>query len=397
MSRPFLLNHNMALSGHASDLDLVSILRAINGNSGNSVIAEGLCVQLGLTAPPVGPANIFDFDPADIDYQTTNRDYTHVVLILQDHINAAFNTVDWSPLVRALGQLTLPLVVVSLGCNGPVGATPEEVVSGLSPQLIAFVRFLGVRAVSIGTRGLVTARVLRLLGVENHAVVGCPSYFLHGAGRRVNEVSADAEGPVLAGGLFANAEDRDVHFMLQSELGLIETLAGSRITHLAKISELRARYPGYLRTLLQAGLAGRLEFFVNPAAWRRRILDLKPAVSVGTRVHGAIQALNSGVPAFVTAGDLRAREMCELFGIPRAHIGGTQGKSVADLRRMASTDVLNAVYDDRYARFVAWLTEAGLGPVGGSGVGGISHWEWVKIRSKPLADRVDGLLRHLEG
>jgi hypothetical protein len=65
---------------------------------------------------------------------------------------------------------------------------------------------------------------------------------------------------------------------------------------------------------------GRKKLFLEPSSWNKWLKRLahsrKPVFYCGTRVHGMIQALVSGIPGVLLAGDSRALEIASLYGFP---------------------------------------------------------------------------------
>ena len=89
---------------------------------------------------------------------------------------------------------------------------------------------------------------------------------------------------------------------------------------------------------------GRKKLFLEPKKWNEWLSQWahcgKPLFYCGTRVHGMIQALVSGIPGVLLAGDSRALEMASLYGIPL--VLGACLEDVPDI--VASHDYSNLFY-----------------------------------------------------
>ncbi len=357
--RPFFLNHNLSLRGVVASLD--EALSDINGNTGNSYIAYAVARALSLTDPPHGIANIFQCDPTSIDFDLVNREYTHAFLILQDHLGPSWNSVNWPSLSGIIKRIKIPLVVFSLGMRAALDWSVKDVVEGLSPAAADFFRLLDRQAVSIGIRGSITAEVLSRMGIKNFAIVGCPTYFEAGPGRRVEKAVFSDDLRIGALGGFANQYAHDPIFVLQSEEAILQALLGKRPLRPDEIRHLASTYPDYTKSLVAAAREGRTRFFIDIPSWKRFVTE-SIDLGAGTRMHGSTLCLNVGRPVIVTAGDFRAREMCALFGIPHYDAAGLTYTPLTELVDMAAVDELNARYDALYDGFTGWLVACGLTP-----------------------------------
>jgi hypothetical protein len=388
--RPYFLNHNLSLRGHNARLS--DVLDDINANSGNSYICFALCRLLGLRAPPDGIANLFTARHVDVD--AINHSHTHVLLALQDHIGPSRNGLDWERLTGIIEQIRIPLIVFSLGVCG-VGSTPRNVAATLEPAAIRFFRVLGEKAVSIGVGGSLTAETLDALGIANYAVVGCPSYFEAGPGRRIAKNNAVVDSARIAAmGLFSNRNTAHATFLLQSERALLHALYDVSPLSPDSVREIVTAGPAYRDYVVAAIRARRIHFSPNVSRWKgflRGRFDL----GIGTRLHGAMMCLNVGIPVVVTARDMRAQEMCSLFGVSHYPGYDLYDHSVDELVDMAQVYQVNRRYDGLYNGFMQWLGNCGL-PMGRHCLADFLEWPWTTLEpvSQPSADkRVRNALR----
>ena len=288
-----------------------------------------------------------------------------ILLNLQDHLRADFPDEPYQVayrLLRSLESISAPLIVFSLAANALEGSS-RDVARQLSPDKLRFFEYLIERAASIGARGDFTAGVLEKLGATNVGVVGCASYFESGEGRSVRPVETESNKDLALTGDFRLVHGSErVQYFLQGdhEWPLIDV--GYMPDELWRRREPQRRP---LRNesdidVVRALADGRASFFTDLKAWKRHVAATCSAV-VGSRLHAAILALNAGVAAAVTNPDARARESCEFFGIPWLAHEQTLGKGPAEVARLCAVDRLNELYPRRYAAFVEWLRENGLG------------------------------------
>jgi hypothetical protein len=334
-----------------------AVMSAVNHNTGNSYIP--CAVLKGLLGSDYrlkvfsGINNIWQPRLARHADQI-NDGHSHALLFMQDQIRDDNDFNYWDDLNKLIENIQIPIVVFSLGANSLTGAD-LEVHSKLAPGLVRFLKLLSDRTRELGIRGEFTADVLTKLGITNFRVTGCPSYFECGPGRRVAKPPWKPNANIIATGLFSTAEHSRVHYVLQSEPVLIKALlSNSSALEPEDVEKLNANYPGYRDCVTQAFHNKRVSVFFDPEQWTS-FLKQGFAFCVGTRLHGAIAALNAGVPALVTNGDMRAKEVTDFFKIPlRAGICGLNFEP-QDLYEQCDINALNERYDTVFENYCAWL------------------------------------------
>lgn len=355
--RPFILNHNLSLHG-SSRRSIDESLIDMNTNSGNSYITYSILKILSLPKHPTGVVNIFTCNPLEIDFDAINAEHTHAFIVFQDHLGSDWNHVNWTNLSYIVSRIKIPIVVFSLGVR-TMNATPAEVAESLSPDAVKFFQLLASKAVSIGIRGGITAEVMDALGIRNYSIVGCPTYFEAGRARQVIKKKIDEDSKVAGLGVFANKFITSPEYILQSELDLLHALYDMRVSKYKGVELFSVAQRGFQISILAALLDRRVHFFPDMVKWKK-FMKSGFHLAAGSRMHGAILALNVGCPVLITAGDMRAREMCSLFRIPHYPGIGLYDYPLDELESMASVDEINVAYDSLYSRFHEWLVGCGL-------------------------------------
>jgi hypothetical protein len=381
--RPFILNHNLCLAAPPdASACLETALQAVNGNSGNSIITHALAHFLPLQKVE-GAANIWnEATISGIDAARINAEHTHIFFIFQDQIQQRTAHYPWSALTELLERFTIPVIPFSLGANA-VEQTPKDVASALTLEQVRFFKTLAEKSPSLGVRGMFTAEVLEQIGIKNSAMVGCPTFFLSGPGHTVKKPRFDPEKPIAATGLFSCMDSRQLHYFLQDEAFFFNAMYGGGENGGADRSILQTNYHGYSLCALKAFFSGRMHFFFSPDRWTNTLKSGHFSFAAGTRVHGAIMALNAGIPALCTSGDMRSQEMCALFNIPHRP-GITAGDfSPEELYGMINLGPLNANRPQLYARFMDWLNGMGL-PAHYTADTPEKHWDIQELQPLPL-------------
>ena len=344
---PFLVNSNFC---HTQEdcATLPAFLNNISGNTGNSYIAYAIYkILFGRVVPLPEIKNLWTWDFANQNelVEKINAEHSHVLFSLQDQIRLKLSyhiQPDWKRINQFLEKLKKPFVVFSLGANAFPG-DEKDWYTHLQPEFVRFLHILAAHTTSLGVRGEETAAILRKLGILNVEAVGCPTYFEMGANR-----PALVKKPLTPydRALGANPWAR----VLQDEKDLIDFLYFSNeLSHAAHVT------PAELFQTTQ----GQCRCFAGIEAWKEFVSHY--AFSLFGRMHGGILAINSGVPSVITNADLRAQEMCTLFGIPLRP--GLQPNEHIWRQIYEETDfsALNQRYPALYTRFMNWLAQQGLG------------------------------------
>jgi hypothetical protein len=85
-------------------------------------------------------------------------------------------------------------------------------------------------------------------------------------------------------------------------------------------------------------------------------------LAIGTRFHGSVIAINSGVPAILTNGDIRTKELSDYLNIPhRPDLWKTsQAINLRELHENTDFSGINSSYPDLYQNYRNWLLENGI-------------------------------------
>lgn len=340
----------------------------IFGNTGNSYITSALLSCLGSGPEHLTPANslpsIFQRRIGADEAERINAQHTHIVLTAQDYLRADWPEEIFATALYNLRQTGLPLITHSLGANA-FGGRDDELHTRLSEPQIAFFKEVAERSTSIAVRGEYTADVLTRMGIRNFSVTGCPTHFVKGSGRQFVKRPWDPNKGVGVAGYFTHSEHRQLHYYFQDERLFAKALYfdddhdETDFKHYSTHFFDHPQYHPFTRQVLLALSEGRASLFADMRLWES---DLAARVNlvVGTRVHGAIMALNADVPAIVTNGDMRATEMCELFGIPHFPKGLPEDVSLRQLFESYDYSAMSVRYEGLLRGWNDWLKRVGL-------------------------------------
>lgn len=333
-------------------------------NTGNMFIGRAVQKQLKYESAGFG----YSISPEKLE-----NDYQHIVIAASNFLHHKF---DFGSMADFIEKTTLPVTMIGLGAQSPdVGLDAKKIPDG-TMRLLSIV---SERSKSISVRGYYTAQVLNNLGFKNIRVTGCPAIYSNciddlkidtkdfsevkdiviNGSRNVTEHSFDPiAAKVVESELISYAVKNKVDFVLQNETEEIEILNNKTIT-LKRIDSILTRLgcsvksKTYLSYIKKHG-----KVFFEIKDWLDFIKNKD--FSFGTRFHGNIAALLSGVPAVVIVHDSRTREMCELLHMPHIHVNKLQALSVRNLYEGANFDEFRLAYNSMFAKYIEFLNENNL-------------------------------------
>lgn len=347
------LNSNICFPAEGG-INFDTFMNNINYNTGNSYITYSVIKSLfGKFQQVDDIKNLWFYQPTQIEIDRINSEYSKVILILQDNLRLFDSYLHhdiYAGLANFFRKLKIPIVVFSLGSNC-FDKNWRSLKDGLNKNLVSLLRIIADNTVSFGIRGDFTSEILNSLGIKNHQVIGCPSYFEMGRNRVINKPNLKPDFTVLSGGNFSHKSHNDIFYVLQDESLLIKSIAfpNERL--------LRKDFDSIGEVLTSAYLHNKVAVFSSMDRWKE--FDKRFDFYIGSRVHGAIMAMNAGLPAIVTNGDTRAEEMCNYFGIPQM----TNLSDECDLRMLYedyNVDTVNKKYNHLYDNYVGWIKSNGL-------------------------------------
>jgi hypothetical protein len=232
--------------------------------------------------------------------------------------------VDYTAVVNMLRHVKIPIVVLGLSVED-LALRPEDV----HPSAIGLATVLNERAALFGVRALSTQRWLANLGLLNAIPLGCPSIHLYS--NSVLSISPpDAEpGEQLfatGGYLFRDRERTKqlvqlfrgtrANYVLQDEVFYLPSSVLARMTFSAARMEFGAEEINAIaRQEIDLALPFQRYFMFDDMNCWRQCLSWHD-VYVGDRFHGAVAALQAGIPAVVICKDVRSLELASFYDLP---------------------------------------------------------------------------------
>ena len=301
-------------------------LAQTGGNTGNQLIAYGLL------KPLIFEEVAWDFR---IGPERVSAEYDLILIAAANFLFPGFN---FGGMADFIERTDLPVAIVGVGAQSK-DYSPRI---ALQPGTERLMRVVAERAPIIGVRGSFTAEVLAEMKIHNVQTVGCPSYYMNGAGGALSREGRLSEKPKVAvnasrdvfghafdaqkmrevvSGLIKEAIRYDGIFVAQTEREEMILADGAGVDEtdaaLEKLSHVFADFIPDARSL-KSWAKDHSRVYWSVEQWIEDMRDID--LVVGTRFHGAMAALLAGTPAFVYCHDTRTREMSEFLGVPSANI-----------------------------------------------------------------------------
>ncbi|WP_411906077.1 polysaccharide pyruvyl transferase family protein [Rhizobium mayense] len=296
--------------------------KGIGLNTGNMMFTAAIYDQIDAELVQVD----YDFDPSYV-----NSTFDALVIPAANWLGIHS---DWDWLVSQIEEVEIPVVTVGIGAQAPNSRLDTVDWNDSSVRLA---RVLASKAPYLSTRGHYTTSCLQRLGILNVITTGCPSIYrqfprvvgqpatgnLVIQSTRYGITKSFAEKPSVNQSLFRFAFEHKLDMVYQSEPEemnyLIEGEAAEIFTrkpyHLSALQDL---YGAETSISLKSYLDQHGKVFYDLEQWSQYIQSANGVL--GTRLHGAIIALNSGVPAVLIPHDSRTSELITFAKIPSAEL-----------------------------------------------------------------------------
>lgn len=297
------------------------------------------------------------------------NNYDCILLGAANFINPAWN---FDIVTANLKKLNMPIVVFGLGAQAP-DSNVENLV--LTESNINFANTLSYYCKSIGVRGAYTAEILNSIGVKNTTIIGCPSYYLcNNANFRIEKKVVDNILDLNVAVNYTNLTKPFEQSILKlahkyntdiiGQMEYVEDIWSKNIDPKSCHKDLytssifkESLFKKVLNTdidSIKSFLKDHFYQFYNPAKW---ITHMKSYDFVfGSRIHGAISAVQAGVPALLVVHDSRTKELADFLNIPYITPKDiTDPLYLSHLYDRTDYSQFNAKYHEKFINFQQFL------------------------------------------
>lgn len=257
-----------------------------------------------------------DFNESEIDYINNNFDAFILPLADAFRIDWEDNLIAYTKLIR---KLKIPCIVIGACLRAPYNCD----LKGKFPfdnSVKEFISAVLDKSSIIGLRGFRTCEYLRNLGFseETHfRAIGCPSLYTYGDTIKTKEVP-DSIRSILFN-INPNVSEKANEFFYSTLLKIPK----SNIV-LQEMGEFEAIYYGYripkwpskkfpYSVFNDLSKTNNIKFFFDPQQWFGFASEFD--ISLGTRFHGTVANILSGIPHVVVPLDSRMQELIDFHHI----------------------------------------------------------------------------------
>jgi len=324
------------------NLDSESLISNITKNVGNLMFRYAVSRDIGNFIPIST-----HMEPAEV------REKVDIVAYpMANNINPSFNM---GPTAKFIEKCDLPIMVFGLGAQAELGKAIEK---DLPDGSVRFLSVLGEYCTDISVRGEFTASVIESYGVNNVLITGCPSNFINpnpdlGAHLErkllnINEkgVSKCAIYSQLGGKNFEEpniSSEKNLYSIIKkNRFHYIHTFPGELIDYSRGGDNTKIKWKKNFNVILDEetdfnefdkNIRQNSFTFTSVEAWMEfsRCLDF----SVGKRVHGCLNTIQSGTASALIVHDERTKELANTIGLPTVSIDSVNNTS--DINNIVSS------------------------------------------------------------
>lgn len=335
---------------------------AIGNNSGNNIF--WLSIQKLLIAEGVD-CEVMSISEVAENIERINSDFDACVMCPANALNYYFKDV-LQMMTTVFKQFAIPVFVIGMGAQSVYDYDPTFI-KPIKKEALEFVRSVLHTGGSIACRGNFTGQVLSSLGFSDGAdyeVLGCPSLYMMGPDLTINKAEVQRIIPAFNGPEMLSRSTFSKLFSMYSRSQFIsQDKAYSLLYNQSELNDVSLMtMDGQIEMFAKLISQNRLGLYCDFNIWREALQKAGVNFVFGTRIHGCVAAILSGIPAFVIAKDSRVREMVEFFDIPHARLKRMYFKT-PDLHKIYSEmsyEKFNADLPGRFLRFKSFMNSRGL-------------------------------------
>lgn len=277
-------------------------------NLGNRLWFQGLVSEIS------GSENTLTYFHEGMTKDYINQTFDMIVAPMANVFHHAFSDL-LQRLADRFSGIRIPVYVIACGVQANNYDELNELCSVIGPSARAFMKSVYDTGGEFALRGHFTKEFFVRMGFPSAVVTGCPSLYQLGRDLRVSEekVSQQAFRPLLNG-------DPEQYLPLARQYPDCAFFDQERFFHILHdpmdSTNIRSLIHHHGFEITRWLLAEKVLLIPHMNDWRNYLMESGFNFSFGSRIHGSIMPILSGIPAAITPQDARTREMAEFFDIP---------------------------------------------------------------------------------
>lgn len=333
-------------------------------NTGNKVWLSA--VEQYITQPDI----TYDYYNDSFDIEYINTHYDMIIFPCANRIRndlEAINDLDnWS---NFFNRIKIPTYVIGIGAQASSFDDMNKLVGSLKKNIISFTNSISHTGGDIAVRGYFTQELLEKCGYKQSTVIGCPSMYSQGRDLTINKIIRkefrlllniklfDYSNVNIAREIYNNeyceSIDQNIFCPFLFNKDFIDIINESNKFKLMKVF---LKYPYEALYLLSKN---RMKLFYDIPIWFNYLKKSEFTFSYGSRIHGSIMSLLSGIPTVLFDCDARTREIAEFFSIPidndRSH-----STDISDIFDRSDFKDFNNSFKHKFDDFNKYMSSRGI-------------------------------------
>lgn len=325
-------------------------------NVGNRAWLQGIIVAL-----QDGNNELVLLTPSmTIDY--INSEFDYIVLPMANIFHRRYIH-DMERLAKIFFQIKVPTFVIACGVQAKSYDYLEELINSIKEPATLFIKSIYSTGGEFALRGYFTKEFFDKLGFRSAVVTGCPSLYQLGDQLRIEKqlnpsnIKSVYNGKLDLIGDKLLCDSNSVYIDQDEYYEIIYAINSAKQESKRDFIKNIIKKYGY--TIVQLAMEKRALLFLDIPTWRKYLMKNHFNFSYGTRIHGTIISILSGVPSLINICDSRTREMAEFYAIPMCTVKGDR-KTVEELYDLMDYKEFNECFFERYHQFEKFLVDNGL-------------------------------------
>lgn len=325
-------------------------------NVGNRAWLQGIIVALQ------DGNNNLEFLTAEMTPEFINSEFDVVVLPMANIFYVGYVSA-MNRLASVFEKIKIPTYVIACGVQADSFDKLKDLIDAIKEPATKFIRSIYATGGEFALRGYFTKEFFDKLGFHSAVVTGCPSLYQLGDGLKIEKSSNISMKPVLNGkieivGRYLKCNPEALYIDQCDYYNLIFGVRDKNRNE-SDYKYMRKLVQKYGFEIVQYAMERRALLFTDIPIWRKYLIDNDYNFSCGSRIHGNIISILSGIPALIYADDSRTREMAEFFSIPLV-IPGSKEYTLEELYERADYNEFNKNFRKNYQQFEEFLISKGL-------------------------------------
>lgn len=354
----------------------------MGGNIGNLLYTNGIIRNIVTDSNYDIVSNYYKY--ANLDPKYINENCSAFIIPLADAFRDNFKD-ELNKLTSLVKKLKVPCYVIGVGLRDEYEPTFQNGFS-FDKDVKKFVSAVLDHSASIGVRGQITADYLSKLGFKQGTdvdIIGCPSMYTFGPNLKVNEPNITTDSRIsINASLTAPDVVKDLLKRTVKEIPNYTFVPQATKELKYLYTGLSFKYQGeYVPFGTDSSLfeGKHCMFMLSAQTWFNYFKKQKIELSMGSRLHGNVAALLSGVPCIFMPKDSRERELNDVHhfnSFPTHTI--TENTTVWELIEKSNFKGFEKYQLENYKNFLNFLDKNNIDHIDQSTSNVVPYDEYIK-------------------